>query len=113
MGFRIPPVVISPYTRGKTPRSHYRVDHGTYGHESILKLISYRFGLGYLNKRHRYARNIGRSFDWTHADLDPPSLPDPPAIVTRPCGLGGGDVQDSAKAHENDLVTLEDLADRY
>ena len=30
-----------------------------FGLESILKLISYRYGLGYLNKRHRYAQNIG------------------------------------------------------
>ena len=38
-------------------------------HESILKLISYRYGLGYLNKRHRYASNIGRSFDFSQARL--------------------------------------------
>ena len=54
-GFRIPGVAISPYAR----RGH--VSHMTVTHESILKLISYRFGLGYLNKRHRYASNIGRS----------------------------------------------------
>ena len=33
-------------------------------HESILKLIGYRWKLGYLNKRHRYATNIGRSLDF-------------------------------------------------
>jgi phospholipase C len=113
MGFRIPPVVISPYTRGKKDRTHYRVDHATYGHESILKLISYRFGLGYLNKRHRYARNIGRGFDWKHPDFMPPKLPDPPTIATRPCGLGGGDVNDSERAHESDLAALEELALRH
>ena len=111
MGFRIPPVAVSPYSRGK--RHGFRVDHGLYGHELILKLISYRFGLGYLNKRHRYARNIGRSFDWSHPDFEVPSLPDPAAISTKPCGLGGGDVEDSARAHENDLAALEHLADRY
>ena len=48
-GFRIPGVAISPYTR-KGGVSHMPVTH-----ESILKLISYKFGLGHLNKRHRYA----------------------------------------------------------
>ena len=34
MGMRIPAVALSPYAR----RGH--VDHGTYGFESILKMIS-------------------------------------------------------------------------
>jgi phospholipase C len=72
-GFRTPTVAISPYARRGS------VDHGTYTHESILKLISYRFGLGYLNKRHRYASNIGYSFDWENPDTDVPDLPDPDA----------------------------------
>jgi phospholipase C len=113
MGFRIPAIAVSPYSRGRKGRRGFRVDHGLYGHESILKLISYRFGLGYLTKRQRYARNIGRSFDWVHPDFDPPSLPDPAAIATRPCSMGGGDVQDSMKAHENDLSALEALAERH
>ena len=70
-----------PTRRIEAPR--YRADHGTYGFESFLKLISYRFGLGYLNKRHRYARNIGRSFNWSRPDFMPPKLPDPPQIATR------------------------------
>jgi phospholipase C len=115
MGFRTPSVAVSPYTRGKKRRSNdYRVDHGLFGHESILKLISYRFRLGYLNRRHRYARNIGKSFDWAHPNFDPPSLPDPPQIVTQPCATGGdGGVFDSKQAHANDLAGLESLAHRY
>ena len=46
MGFRIPAVTVSPYTRRRTKGDQLRVDHGVYGHESILKLISHRFGLG-------------------------------------------------------------------
>jgi phospholipase C len=82
-GFRIPGVTISPYTRKGG------VSHMTVTHESILKLLSYRFGLGYLNKRHRYASNIGRSFDWEKPDFDPPSLPDPGVPAVAPCSLGG------------------------
>jgi phospholipase C len=114
MGFRIPAVAVSPYSRNRGSR--YRVNHGIYGHESILKFISYRFGIGHLNKRHRYARNIGRSLDWERKpDFDPPALPDPPQVATTNCGSGGGDVavQDSEQAHANDLAQLEELAYRF
>ena len=97
-GFRIPAVAVSPYARGGV------VSHMTATHESILKLISYRYGLGYLNKRHRYASNIGRSFDFTNADLEPPGLPDPNAILATPCGLQSGGAE---RPKEHDLVALE------
>jgi phospholipase C len=80
-GFRVPGVAISPYAQ----RDH--VSHMTVTHESILKLVSYKFGLGYLTKRHRYASNIGRSFDWEHPKFDPPSLPQPAPPVSTPCHL--------------------------
>ena len=113
MGFRVPAVAVSPYTRGSKRNGGFRVDHGVYGHESILKLISHRFGLGFLNKRHRYARNIGRSFDWANPDFTPVGLPDPPEIVTAACAQGGRDVQDSQQAHANDLADLEEAAERF
>jgi phospholipase C len=113
MGFRIPAVAVSPYARGAKSRSRFRVDHGTYGHESILKLISHRFELGSLTRRHRYCRNIGRSFDWRNPDFDPPALPDPPEIATMPCDLGGRDVVDSQQSHASDLAALEGLAHRF
>jgi phospholipase C len=113
MGFRTPTVAVSPYTRGRRGRTRFRVDHAVYGHESILKLISYRFGIGYLTKRHRYARNIGRSFDWRHPDFDPPPLPDPPQVASSPCATGGGTVFDPLLGHANDLAQLRDIAERY
>jgi phospholipase C len=78
-GLRVPGVAISPYAR----RGH--VNHMTVTHESILKLVSYKFGLGYLNKRHRYASNIGRSFEWEHPNFNPPQLPDPAPPTATPC----------------------------
>jgi phospholipase C len=118
MGFRTPAVAISPFARRRRKgkgdhRKRFRVDHGGYGHESILKLISYRFGLGDLTTRMRFARNIGQSFEWKHPDFEPPELPDPPEIVTQPCALGGGDVLDSQEAHASDLEDLEHVAERY
>lgn len=114
MGFRIPAVTISPYTRGaKKNRPAFRVDHGTYGHESILKLISHRFGLGHLTRRHRYTRNIGHSFDWANPDFNPPALPDPPQVASQPCTTGGGDILDPNAAHTSDLDGLRTLSDRF
>jgi phospholipase C len=78
-GFRVPGVAISPYAR----RGH--VSHATITHESILKLISHRFGLGYLNKRHRYASEIGRTFDWEHPNFNVPDLPRPIFPPGLPC----------------------------
>ena len=78
-GFRIPGVAISPFARKGG------VSHMTVTHESILKFISYRYKLGYLSKRHRYASNIARSLDFTRDDFDPPELPDPAAITAVPC----------------------------
>jgi phospholipase C len=82
-GFRSPGVAISPYAR----RNH--VSHATITHESILKLISHRFGLGYLNQRHRYASQIGRTFDWDNPKFEVPDLPSPAPPVTTPCSLQG------------------------
>jgi phospholipase C len=78
-GFRVPGVAISPYAR----RGH--VSHTTVDHVSILKMISYRFGLGYLTKRHRYASDIGRTFDFSNPNYDVPALPSPLPPVTVPC----------------------------
>ncbi len=80
-GFRTPGVAISPFTR------RGGVSHMAVTHESILKLISYRFRLHHLNKRHRYASNIGRTFDFADPDRDPPRLPDPDTIAATPCSL--------------------------
>lgn len=114
MGFRIPAVAVSPFARRRRGRG-VRVRHAQLGFESIIKLIAYRFRLGHLTVRDRYATNIGETFDWTHPRFEAPDLPDPEHVASRPCTLGGGDVltQESAAAHVGDLVELESLADRY
>jgi len=96
-GFRIPGIAISPYAR----RNY--VSHQTVTHESILKLVSYRFGLGFLNKRHRYASNIGRSFDWENPNFDVPDLPIVLPPLTFPCHLRSAGLDPAAqRAEENE-----------
>ena len=98
------------------------MDHGQYGTESILKLIMYRFGLDFDRTRADAApmrvdnaNNVGESFNWKKPDFEPPDLPEPEHIVSKPCAFGGGDVLDSesASAHESDLADLEELAYRF
>jgi phospholipase C len=114
MGFRIPAVAISPYAR-RRPADGPRVRHQQLGFESILKLITHRFGLGSLTLRDAEATNIGTTFEWERPDFDVPDLPDPEHVASRPCALGGGDVleESSAAAHVSDLAALEELAIRH
>ena len=107
MGFRIPAVVVSPFARRGA------VSHQLSGFESIIKLITYRFGLGSLTTRDAQAQNIGLTMNWTQPDFERPDLPDPDRIVSNPCTLGGGDVLDGEQTHAGDLAALEDLADRF
>jgi phospholipase C len=107
MGFRIPAVAISPFAKRGA------VNHLRCGFESIINLITYRFGLGHLTTRDARANNIGSSFDWTQPNFERPGLPDPDRIVSRPCTFGGGDVVDGEQTHAGDLAALEDLADRF
>jgi phospholipase C len=92
---------ISPFTRDGG------VAHMTVTHESILKLISYRFGLGYLTARHRYASDIGRSFDFEQPDFEPPELPTPEAVAVTPCFLQGGGHAPMSNPEPHDLTKLE------
>jgi phospholipase C len=104
LGFRIPTVCLSPYAR----RGH--VSHQTLAFESILKLISYRFNLGHLTVRHRYAKNIGRTLDFRRPRFDPPELPDPGAVITSSCTSQGhppGSGRSVARPKEHDLSALE------
>jgi len=121
MGFRIPAVTVSPYTRNLSA-DPVRVGHTQYGTESILKLIMYRFGLDFdrgradaAPMRVDNANNVGESFDWENPDFEVPDLPEPEHIVSKPCTFGGGDLLDaeSASAHESDLADLQELAFRF
>jgi len=108
MGYRIPAVTLSPFA----PRG--QVSHLQCGFESIIKMITDRFGLTSLVTRDTQANNIGLSFDFNNPNFDVPNLPDPEQIASRPCTLGGGDLlQQSAQAHASDLADLELLAQRY
>jgi phospholipase C len=106
-GFRVPGVAVSPYAR------RHHVSHLPVTHESILKLITHRFALGYLNKRHRYASNIGRSFDWENPNFDVPDVPtlQPPATTSCTTQLGSQAKQEARaleRAERNEGLHIGD-----
>jgi phospholipase C len=100
-GFRIPAVAVSPYLK------RGRVNHAFATFESILKLISYRFGLGYLTKRHRYATNIGRTMEWEKPNFKRPNIPDPQTIAATPCSLQRLPREAPQRTKPHDLASLE------
>jgi hypothetical protein len=88
------------------------VSHLQVTHESILKLISYRFGLGNLNKRMKYASNIGESLNFFHPNYAVPDLPRVlPPVGVLPCDLqsssGGAAAENAAVAKQESTEGLD------
>jgi len=61
VGFRIPSVIVSPWTRTPSGQTG-SVDHTVYDHASILRFITENWGLPYLNARHRGTNSIESAF---------------------------------------------------
>jgi phospholipase C len=78
-GFRVPCVVVSPWTR------HGRVSRAVFDHTSILKLIEWRFGLEPLSVRDAQANNLARIMEFDQARLAVPQPNVPPGPYGRPC----------------------------
>jgi phospholipase C len=77
LGFRIPVVVASPFTRGDA--ANPKVNSQTYDHTSILKLIEWRWNLQPLTARDASAdvRNLAFALDFANPDPSVPLLPMP------------------------------------
>ena len=80
-GFRVPTMILSPFAR----RGH--VDHGVYNHASIVKMISWRFGLRSLAPRDHHARNLAQALDFRRPDTSLPVLPVIPDPGPHDCGV--------------------------
>ena len=115
MGFRIPAVALSPFARPKKRPKGFRVDHGTYGHESILKLISYRFRprapqqAPPLRAQHRAQLRV-EGARLRAAQAAGPAADRLPALLR---SAAAGACSTAQQAHANDLAGLEALADRF
>jgi phospholipase C len=86
LGFRVPTVIASPFTR----RAH-KVDPTVYDHTAILKLIEWRWGLSPLTLRDASPAigNPVTNFNFASRDAGVPSLPKPGTVPALPCVLQG------------------------
>jgi phospholipase C len=85
LGFRIPTVVASPFSRGEPDDP--KVKGMTFDHTSILKLIEWRFGLDPLTARDASddIENLARALKFRHPDATVPTLPLPEPPLPAPC----------------------------
>jgi phospholipase C len=82
LGFRVPTVIASAFTRGAN-----KVDATVYDHTAILKLIEWRWGLTPLTLRDASSQigNPAVGFNFTSPDASVPELPAPSTVTARPC----------------------------
>jgi phospholipase C len=71
MGFRVPALVISPWS----PRG--AIVHDVYDHTSVLKMIEWRWSLRPLTVRDTQANNIANVLDFDAPNLTAPKFADP------------------------------------
>lgn len=97
LGFRLPVVVASPFTRGG--RAAPRVDSTLFDNTSILKLIEWRWHLRPLTARDAShdVGNLVTALDLRHPDAALPPLPLPAPPLAIPCPLtpavSGGELE--------------------
>jgi phospholipase C len=86
LGFRLPVVIASPWTRGDTTTP--RVSSMLFDHTSVLKFIEWRWGLNTLSPRDAGTdvNNLAYALDFSKSVTARPTLPTPSApAVGAPC----------------------------
>ncbi len=84
-GFRVPAMVISPWSPRNT------VAPGLYDHTSVLKMIEWRWSLRPLTVRDANANNLAEVLDFAHPNLNAPQFSVPSGPFGFPCALSSGD----------------------
>ena len=115
LGCRVPTVVASPFSRGKSCDDP-RVSALVFDHTSVLKLIEWRWGLAPLTARDASSdvANLAYALNFKEPDNSVPSLPQPQApLIAAPClaNLGGGILSTgSTSATPSEWQTLSNQA---
>jgi phospholipase C len=88
LGFRIPTIIASPFSRGHADDP--RVKHDVCDHTSTLKLIEWRFGVAPLTPRDASSdvANLASLLDFHHPQTSLPDLPSPVDPGRTPCPPG-------------------------
>jgi phospholipase C len=93
LGFRVPAVIASPFTRGNN-----QIDSTVYDHTAVLKLIEWRWGLPPLTLRDA-STDIGNPvsrFNFSSPNATVPVLPKPASVPALPCLLQGAQARATA-----------------
>ncbi|HEX4773283.1 MAG TPA: alkaline phosphatase family protein [Bryobacteraceae bacterium] len=93
LGFRVPVIIASPFTRGSN-----KIDSTVYDHTAVLKLIEWRWGLSPLTLRDA-SQEIGNpvaKFNFSTPDASVPALPEPASVPALPCFLQGSGAKPAA-----------------
>jgi len=87
LGFRVPTIIASPWTRGNP--ANPRVVSDVFDHTSILKLIEWRWGLAPLTARDASSDvgNLADVLDFGNKIIAVPALPTPPSPPSSACSL--------------------------
>ena len=89
LGFRVPTVVASPFSRGAVanPRVVGSSTGMIFDHTSVLKLIEWRWNLAPLTSRDASSdiQNLACALDFTAPDASVPALPQPIPSPPAPC----------------------------
>lgn len=101
-GFRVPSLLISPWSRRGA------VAHTLFDHTSILALIEWRWGLAPLTVRDATANNLATALDFTEPNLNTPQVSVPPGPFGGACGLSTG-----TPSPEQEWTPLQTLAQSY
>ncbi|MDB6125837.1 MAG: phospholipase [Pedosphaera sp.] len=80
-GFRVPALVISPWSR------RANVAHGLYDHTSVLKMIEWRWHLQPLTVRDANANNLAEALDFSRTNIGVPRFTVPTGPFGSACGL--------------------------
>jgi phospholipase C len=86
LGFRVPAVIASPFTRGNN-----QIDSTVYDHTADLKLIEWRWGLSPHTQR-AASSDLGNPvarFNFSSPNATVPALPKPATVPALPCLLQG------------------------
>jgi phospholipase C len=86
LGFRVPALVISPWS----PRG--TVAHGAYDHTSVLKMIEWRWNLRPLTVRDSSANNLAEALDFAHPNVAAPSFNVPSGPFGELCPLATNEI---------------------
>jgi phospholipase C len=103
LGFRVPLLVISPWSR----RGY--VSHETFDHTSVLKMIEWRWSLPPLTVRDQTANNLADLLDLSHPNLAAPAFNVPAGPFGAACPKTSAPATSGSDERSKALAALREL----